>query len=571
MGSDDKNADSISDERLEQEIDAIFRTAEFERSPVMRRLLDFLIKRTREGQGEELKAYTVAVEGLGRDPDFDSQSDSYPRVQVGRLRKMLDAHYAHAPPHDAVRIYIKPGGYRVFFAMPEHASAGNWRSTDWEGRPSAGPLGRISSPSPQAAMISWRLAGVAACLLLAFGALVWIVQGSVSSSAPQRLAAQAPVLELAELRANSGEEAVTLATAVRTLLDDGLHRSWLMRVRDAAPGDPREYSEQDQVVYRLTGRADTSGVLSERQVVLTLTDVQSGDRIWSQSIALPRSGPPLSDALRPAIVTLIGPFGVIATHQRGLIQPVDQPGYACLLDFDRYFRYRDPALGIRVRDCVAKTVEREPMQATALAAASFLSVDPALTKQSADDVARAVDYARRAVAANPYSAEAQAADARVALMAGHCVRGQDLSRRALNLNPFNPELRGLVGYMLFACGDPSSVDLLRTAIAEDPDVPTFYSVALFLALMQNKDVPGALHVADTIRPPGTGMSGQYEVVQTLASAARGDIDGARKHWIKAHRALPSDADPDRVLRQYFYLQPIRQHILSYLRGSGIAS
>ena len=83
---------SSSDEGLRDrvlaEVGAVSATPEFERAPVMRRLLGFLVRITLAGNGDELKAYSVAVDGLGRDADFDSQSDSYPRVQVGRLRKM---------------------------------------------------------------------------------------------------------------------------------------------------------------------------------------------------------------------------------------------------------------------------------------------------------------------------------------------------------------------------------------------------------------------------------------------------------------------------------------------------
>ncbi|MEE9432956.1 MAG: hypothetical protein V3V15_01800 [Sphingorhabdus sp.] len=46
------------------------------------------------GSPFHLKSYTIAVEALGKPCDFDPQLDSYPRVQMGRLRRMIDAHYA---------------------------------------------------------------------------------------------------------------------------------------------------------------------------------------------------------------------------------------------------------------------------------------------------------------------------------------------------------------------------------------------------------------------------------------------------------------------------------------------
>lgn len=562
--------------RIMAELDAIFRTPEFERAPVMRQLLGYLVSKTLAGGGDELKAYTVAVEGLGRDPDFDSQSDSYPRVQVGRLRKMLDAYYANGTADDGVRLHVKQGSYRVHFVQAD-AAAASFRAPAWDKTDDlaaktllTGGLRRSSPPLAIRSPFPWRLVGIGAVLLIAFIGLIWIVRSATNLRAPLRQVAQAPVLELGELSINGGPDARILAAAGRTLLEGALHRSWLIRVREGDPMSSRDFPEVDRPVYRLIGRADTSGALGGRQITLTLLDLQSGDQLWSQTIEAPPQGPPLTDQMRPAIISLIAPFGVIATHQRGLMQPEGEPGYACMLDYERYFRYRDPAIRLRVRDCVNETVEREPTDATALAAATFMSLDPAIGGGGDDGVARAADYARRAVASNPTSAEAQVADARVAMMNGQCARGRDLGHRAIALNPYNPEIAGMVGYLLIGCGDAEAPAMLQRAIAEDPDVPAFYGAALILALVERGDKDAALHVADTIRPPGAGMHGQYEITQTIAEAARGNVSAARAHWAKASQAANKPADAiDAVLSRYFYIDTFRARMATYLQQTGV--
>src|SRR3546814_16463801 len=84
--------------KFASELERVFSSTEFSRSPVMRRLLRFLIDQTLAGKGEQLTAYSVAVDGLGRDPAFVAQSARYPRVHVGRLRRLLDASYERARP-----------------------------------------------------------------------------------------------------------------------------------------------------------------------------------------------------------------------------------------------------------------------------------------------------------------------------------------------------------------------------------------------------------------------------------------------------------------------------------------
>jgi hypothetical protein len=576
MAAEEKPREEPEPGRIMAELEAIFRTPEFERAPVMRQLLGFLVKRTLAGGGEELKAYTVAVEGLGRDPDFDSQSDSYPRVQVGRLRKMLDAHYASGAPESGIRLHVKQGSYRVHFVQPD-APAVNLRAPAWDQTEDIAAKTLLSdglrrSPPPRLprAPFPWRLIGVGVVLLVAFAGLIWIVRSASNLRAPLRQVAQAPVLELSELSVNGGPDARMLAAAGRTLLEGALHRSWLIRVRESDPTSSRDLPDVDRPVYRLIGRADTSGALGGRQITLTLLDLQSGDQLWSQTIDAPPQGPTLTDQMRPAIVALISPFGVIATHQRSLVQPEGEPGYACMLDYEHYFRYRDPNMRMRVRDCVNETVAREPMDPTALAAATFLSLDPTIGGGGPEGIARAADYARRAVASDPTSAEAQVADARVAMMNDQCVRGTDLGRRAIALNPYNPELAGMVGYLLIGCGDAEAPAMLQRAIAEDPDVPAFYGAALILALIERGDKDAALRVADTIRPPGAGMHGQYEITQTIAAAARGNVAAARAHWEKASKvANKPSSEVDAVLSRYFYIETFRARMAAYLQQTGV--
>ncbi|MBY8825376.1 tetratricopeptide repeat protein [Sphingomonas colocasiae] len=572
--------------RIMAELEAIFRTPEFERAPVMRQLLSFLVRTTLAGGGDELKAYTVAVEGLGRDPDFDSQSDSYPRVQVGRLRKMLDAYYANnanASLENGVRLHVKQGSYRVHFALPDTPSA-PLRSPVWEQAEDV-PARTLFPESPRRspplrlprAPFPWRLVVIGTILLIAFIALVWIVRSAGDLRAPLRQVSQAPVLELGEITANGGPDARVLAAAGRTLLEDALHRSWLIRVRESDPASSRDLPDVDQPIYRLIGRADTSGAFGGRQIALTLLDLQTGDQLWSDVIDVtPQAsvaGQPsttLTDRMRPAIIALISPFGVIASHQRSLLQPVGEPGYACMLDYEEYFRYRDPAARTRVRDCVRETVLREPMDPVALAAAAFMNLDPAIGGGGPDGLTRAADHARRAVAANSKNAEALVADSRVAMMHGQCTRGRDLGLRGTSLNPYNPELAGMVGYLLITCGDPDGATMLQRAVAEDPDVPAFYGAALILALVERGETPAALHVADTIRPPGAGMYGQYEVTQTFAEAARGNIPAARAHWAKASRTAGKSAtDVNAVLSRYFYVESLRARMAAYLRRTGV--
>ncbi|MBC2776359.1 hypothetical protein [Parasphingopyxis marina] len=143
-----------------------FAAPQFERSPVMRRLLSFLVEKAAQGEGARLKAYTIAVDALGRPPNFDTQADSYPRVQVGRLRKLLDAYYAECGIAGDVRFHIPKGGYEMRFeasAVPEPAPS-----------VPAAPESQ-DPPPPFAGWTGWEIFRFAAVAFLAviIGLLAW--------------------------------------------------------------------------------------------------------------------------------------------------------------------------------------------------------------------------------------------------------------------------------------------------------------------------------------------------------------------------------------------------------------
>jgi hypothetical protein len=79
-------------ERAELELLLTSRT--FGRNNNLGRFLGFVCEKYFEGATSEIKEYSIAVQALGRPPDFDPQLDTIVRVTVHNLRKRLDLYYA---------------------------------------------------------------------------------------------------------------------------------------------------------------------------------------------------------------------------------------------------------------------------------------------------------------------------------------------------------------------------------------------------------------------------------------------------------------------------------------------
>jgi GAF domain-containing protein len=132
--------DAPHDHEIREQLGRIIRDAAFRHSLRLTRFLTFVVEETVAGQGNRLKAYTVAVEALGRKTDFDPQSDSIVRVEAGRLRGALARYYAGSGRNDPLVIDVPRGSYVPTF---------RWRDVQTATSPAAAPQRVDLKPQPE--------------------------------------------------------------------------------------------------------------------------------------------------------------------------------------------------------------------------------------------------------------------------------------------------------------------------------------------------------------------------------------------------------------------------------------
>jgi len=92
------------------ELNKILQDQKFVASPMMALFLRFVVEQTLAGEANRIKAYTVAVEALGKPCEFDPQRDPSVRVMAKRLRATLDDYYDRTDNHEVV-IKLRSGSY----------------------------------------------------------------------------------------------------------------------------------------------------------------------------------------------------------------------------------------------------------------------------------------------------------------------------------------------------------------------------------------------------------------------------------------------------------------------------
>jgi hypothetical protein len=119
------------------EVERILQSEVFRNSEGLRRLLRFLAEKTAAGLAEQLKEYTIGVDGLGKPATYDTHHDAAVRIQAGRLRQKLAEYYHTEGKHDPLIVELPKGQFKLTceprpapdttIAKPP-SSVGRWRS-----------------------------------------------------------------------------------------------------------------------------------------------------------------------------------------------------------------------------------------------------------------------------------------------------------------------------------------------------------------------------------------------------------------------------------------------------------
>lgn len=564
-----------TDRIIAEELARLLDSPMFVRSPVLSRLLQFLVEHRLRGGRSSPKAYAIATEALGRSEDFDPAVDSYPRVMVGRLRTLLDRYYADTPWIHRLR--VPQGSYEV---VVQHRSAPPSRSLDdapgdddvkaaattSPGRPPI-PGGVARPPASGPAYGRWLV--VFALLVIALSAL-WTLRGG-----PGRLFAGEPVpvplIEVSAPAAGNSPESRALARALDGKLRDGLRRFDLIDLLSAkAPGSaaPRaaDYRLDASLVRTTDGSAD---------ITLVLNRVADQRAIWSQQLRLGDEDTPEFVGLEPAIAQIAGDYGVIVRDQVQRQPDNFSAGYPCFAQFNRMRQMRNVAAVKQVDSCLRATLRGNPRDSVALTALSLLRYGDwqpqRMTAAGREALVEARALAQRSYENSPNSSTGLFAMARAHFYAGNCAGGNAMGDAALALNPYDPDMSGFLGLFKVTCGMmPEGETLLRRSLALDSSYPGVPAVTLAFILSQRDEQEEAQSILDHMPSP-SNMEPQYMMVRSIVLARRGQVAEARAQWqqLLDYTRQPANTAPEVVVGRFIITPVVIQRAAAALRESGV--
>ena len=556
---------------MRSEAEAVLRDPAFHRSPTIAKLLRFLIEETLAGRAHLLKSYSVAVDGLDRSTDFDS-SDSYARVQMGRLRKMLQVYYAEHGPVEDLCLYLPSGHYIVRMGPLATAYPKLYRPLSATAPAIASPdiAEAVAAPIPLSPSYArfWRYAAVGTALLLLATIVVGIAYWYRERAIDARFS---PILELMPVEA-PGKDPQNIAGLVGASLNDGLVRFKISRVRDrrnnptALPRDSRE------PVYQLHTQVFAPDGLPV-MLYLRLNDGRTHTQIWSREITIqapvtPRS---VNDAIAPLIPRINGPYGVIATHSAILYKDNRGGGYPCLLNYLAFLKNRDIATERQVETCFKKPVGEPRLRALILATRSFFALESSAgLKDRSAALARAEIFADRAIAEDENDAVARFAKARVAYLKRDCLSALFYSQQTVDASPHNPIFLPVVAAHAPYCGYHRPDLLLdRAVVVAEPGDTGSRLLLVIASVAQNR--PDLINELDQANAPREGRHlRNYYLTETIIAASRNQKERSARYWRLFCGPGPRDrGSAEQMLKETIESPILRREVAEYLAGRNV--
>lgn len=498
-------------EEVDQALKRLLDWPEIARSPQLASFLSYIVERRLNGEGQSIKAYTIAVDVFGRSSDFDPQADPIVRVQARRLRSLLDQYYRGPGAQERLQIQLPIGRY-----VPEFAEV----AVGHEPPPQTDAT--IGAPDPAAentaprghVTVSWFV-----LLVLTLGAIA--LAYSLSTLGPRQGqqtassgAIQEPSLRVMEFQNLTGESNIT--PAISALAIELVTDFAPLLVVKAYLGGRGSQEQGEAPDYALTGIVRADPTLAENyQISAILTEMATNSIVWNWSTSVPREQFARSggvDAISQELILLLGGTrGPLHDRARELLAQTDIEGqenfYLCGVLFTMYRSVQSVGLAERVRACMDGLPDPVRRNGNVLAGEASLvaeglggGADALMT--TGDRLAYADELMDEAVQADPTSSFVWEQRARLDELMGRHDRAESAYGTALQINPANIDaLAAHARHMALIGRLDAAIPAAQRAIGAVPQtqVPDWYycvpAIAAYFAADYRKSLSHAQRCA----------------------------------------------------------------------------
>jgi tetratricopeptide (TPR) repeat protein len=441
-----------NDAAVRAQVERMTASTVFRNSPQLATFLWFIVEAQLRGKGGRLKGYTIGVEVLRRDTNFDPQVDPIVRVEATRLRRALERYYAGPGAGDTIMISLPRGGY-----VPRVG----WR-TAHDGVDASHKVDGAQPPKP----------------------------GLLSGNGmPTLRVAPFLVLGTPQTRAVSIE-------AIGSKLSEAFALFDIINILAAAPpaaraapgGAPQPAGRSD---YRLDGVVEYRGETVDLR--FRLIDESDATVIWSRSFeglsCTVDCEKTEQEIILQLATTIVQPFGVLSANDRAkrLSTGKLDMRYCCLLEAGDALRTYDLAASARVRDGLEHLVAIDPNFAIGHTMLAILYARQYFTgfgirPGDGPPLDRALKAARRGIELRPQSARGYHILFNILFFRGENEGAIQTAEKAVALNKYDLLILADYGGRLICAGQiDRGLEILSRAVGAGAILPGWHHFYQFVA------------------------------------------------------------------------------------------
>jgi hypothetical protein len=552
----EKRAERPDDaDRLNDEVQRILFDPAFERAPTQCRLLVYLAEQTIANPGG-LSQFSIAVDGLGRPDDYDLTSDSYPRVQMSRLRRNLLSYYSRNPPREAGCVYIRRGEYRLRLGPPDQAYPELFKHnytpiSPKDGNDRTRDIVSLQNPQPPMKFMSWRMMAVITAIL----ASTIIIALAISEFRSTPLAK--PMVGL-DVTVSDGFVEKTgwkgFSPDIQREAENYVSKSFVSSYSKSGANEPKP----DYVISLNFGL----NPMDQPDLKLVMRNTE-GRIIYSNTLqAEPKEKELFIDTMNSNLSYLLAPNGTLAHEQiRGRSSIPDSP-YSCFLLVE-INRSEGKDILDQVNSCLNRFKDNEyrPYWYARKAVAQYLigiGKDLPITTNG-----EAWNSLQEAFRLDRYNAFANRTAAKVESARGNCQSADSYTERTLERGPSYPALISATLVEAVVCGGQITarkdwIEQIRTLARTNPDPDPLLKLYLMLGTLAIGDSGACKRIANSLPIEiAKGDVGAANAVISRSLSEQGYFRQNRKHI-------------DQLLEPFVWNQAGRQLILNAL-GSASAT
>lgn len=522
------------------ELERLLSDPRFHATERQRAILRYLAERRFAGCEEGVKAYSIALDVLGRASNFDASNDPIVRIEVSRLRSSVENYYEAFGAERDVTIHIPKGTYVTLFPrshMPYERDEEELalESDLPEVSDTVGisrPVESMDTASPSSRSLVIHVGVLLLlCASVAAGAVAYASRPSLTVRPSVALSMDAVDTRMQGEASQTRDMLLTALTQFQTLT--------VAKTGYAGVRSQRVAGRAYEIDMKYYGDGDA------RSVWWQIVDSQSGDILKSglETISVDGKSPvatrqEIVDVLARRFAATRGAINNIETHANS----AEAIGNACVLRAEYQLDDGGSDNMAAVHSCLERTLAADPNNSDAEALLARVLIEP---EAAAGDVAvraRALDLANRAVSVAPMSDRAYVALMMTQFADGRVDAALQAGNRAISLNPSNPDAVAKLASVLFSAGYfDAGVAMAQDAARAVDIVPRDAMLVLALDAYRRGEWSEASLLAEQVNCTDF-------VVRALRAAALGQLGSDQA---KERLADVRDRDPDfeRTLRR----------------------